>query len=188
MKINSNKDYYILDKKTYQFHEYINLNQEHFIQEIHYHTKNEEITKTETFLKQNVNEIAKQHFFSIKKATYQKQDPKKLNLIEIGISNYTAIHISQVHTKEISNLLDNHHKGLIFNLLQKQSKLQEDIKQSIQDNNIDKTFNIYSQLHNIKFPNTNDIYGLRNNIPHITLEFNQLPIEPNPNTYVRKFA
>ena len=171
MKINQNpyNSYYILNKKSYPFK--VTIYPEKFIHEIHYQTLNNEITNINIFLKQNVEEIAKQHFFSIDNKTHKKQDPNNLTLSEIGISNSIAIS-KNYENLELNNILDNHTQGLIFNLLYKQYQLQEDIKQSLKDNNVNKTFNLYTQLQNLDIPDINSrdcMYGIKDNIPYQTL-------------------
>jgi len=75
MKINSNSNYIIFENKLQQF---MLKDAEDFILEIHYHTSQNEIIGIITYLKQNINEIAKK----IHNTNY--------NVSEIGISNTIA--------------------------------------------------------------------------------------------------
>lgn len=59
------------------------------------------------------------------------------------------------------------------------------LKQYLKNNDLINVSRMNQEIQNIQLPNK---FQSTLNIPHITLEFNQLPIEPNPNTYVRKFA
>ena len=134
MKINSNSNYIIFGNKLQQF---MLKDAEDFIQEIHYHTSQNEIIGIITYLKQNINEIAKK----IHNTNY--------NVSEIGISNTIA-------SKYIKDeILETHYNTQLLRI------------QNIQ---------LPSKLHIIL------------NVPHITLEYDLIPTETNPNTYVRKFA
>ena len=94
MKINSNSNYIIFENKLQQF---MLKDAEDFIQEIHYHTSQNEIIGIITYLKQNINEIAKK----IHNTNY--------NVSEIGISNKRnkrkprTIHNAWTGTKSMVN-------------------------------------------------------------------------------------
>ena len=117
MKINSNSNYIIFENKLQQF---MLKNAGDFIQEIHFHTSQNEIIGIITYLKQNII------------------DQKKY-LLKQYLKNNDLINVSRMN-EEIQNI------------------------------------QLPSKLHIIL------------NVPHITLEYDLIPIETNPNTYVRKFA
>lgn len=164
MKINSNSNYIIFENKLQQF---MLKDAEDFIQEIHYHTSQNEIIGIITYLKQNINEIAKQKFNT------------NYNVSEIGIPNT----ITLKYIKD--ELLENHYNiqvSRIQNIIDQKKSL---LKQYLKNNDLINVSIMNEEIQNIQLPSKLHIIL---NVPHITLEYDLIHIETNPNTYVRKFA
>lgn len=168
MKINSNSNYIIFENKLQQF---MLKDAEDFIQEIHYHTSKNEIIGIITYLKPNINEIAKKKFNT------------NYNVSEIGIPNTIALRY--INNEDISKILETHYNtqlSRIQNVIEQKKYL---LKQYLKNNDLINVSRMNEEIQNIQLPSKLHIIL---NVPHITLEYDLIPIETNPNTYVRKFA
>ena len=164
MKINSNSNYIIFGNKLQQF---MLKDAEDFIQEIHYHTSQNEIIGIITYLKQNINEIAKQKFNT------------NHNVSEIGIPNS----ITLKYIKD--ELLENHYNIQVSRIQNTIDQMKYLLKQYLKNNDLINVSRMNEEIQNIQLPSKLHIIL---NVPHITLEYDLIPTETNPNTYVRKFA
>lgn len=82
-------------------------------------------------------------------------------------------------------LLENHYNIQVSRIQNTIDQMKYLLKQYLKNNDLINVSKMNEEIQNIQLPSKLHIIL---NVPHITLEYDLIPIETNPNTYIRKFA